>query len=60
MGESECNNVSATEQNTVRNEGLTIFVLEEERRATAANHTAGHDGNPITQQVGFIHEVCRQ
>lgn len=40
--------------------GLTVFVLEEERRAAALEFSAGHDGDPISQQVGLVHEVCGQ
>lgn len=37
--------------------GLTVFVLEEERRAAALELPACHDGDTISQQVGLVHEV---
>ncbi len=40
--------------------GLTVFVLEEERRAAALELSAGHDGDPISKQVSLVHEVCGQ
>lgn len=37
---------------------LTVFVLEEERRAAALQLAPGHDGDAVAQQVGLVHEVC--
>jgi len=38
----------------------TVKILEEHGAAAALQLSVGHDGNAVTQQVGFIHEVRRQ
>jgi len=41
-------------------ERLAIFHLEEERCPTALDDPVGHDGNPITERIGLVHEMGRQ
>lgn len=36
---------------------LTVFVFKKEWRAAALQLSAGHDGDPVSEQIGFVHEV---
>ena len=39
---------------------LTVSFLEEERAAATDEFSRRHDGDAVTEVVGFVHEVCRQ
>lgn len=41
--------------------GHTIFFLQKDGCSTALYNPIGHDGNPVSQNISFIHEVsCQQ
>lgn len=35
----------------------TVFVFKKERRSAALQFSAGHDGDSVPEQIGFVHEV---
>ena len=41
-------------------DSVTVFPFEEQRRSAALQLSVGHDGDPVAQQVGLLHEVGRQ
>lgn len=41
-------------------EAHTEAVLEEEGRSTAVQLPFGDDGDPVAEEIGFVHVMCRE